>query len=109
MSVGGYVGSIIVMSIPLIGFIFMIVWACGGTANRNRVNLARAYLILLIIAVVLCTCIFLYARTFMVMWRNGILDRLKILDGQGDIIPTLPTPAGIDQFPGIINGQVAPN
>jgi uncharacterized membrane protein YvbJ len=109
MGVGAYVGSIIVMSLPLIGFIFMIIWACGGTANRNRVNLARAYLILLLIAVLLCTCVFLYLRTFFIAWRSGILDSLRIFDENGNIIPTLPTPVVDSQFPGILYGPVAPN
>jgi ribosomal protein L37E len=47
LSSWGFVGSILLMSIPVIGFIIMIVWASGGASNLNRRNLARAYLIFL--------------------------------------------------------------
>lgn len=52
MSTFGTLLSIIGMSIPVIGLILMIVWACGGCRKIGRRNLARAYLILLIIAIV---------------------------------------------------------
>lgn len=53
MSTGAYIGSIILMSIPLVGFILMIVWSFGGTYNLNRRNLARAVLILTVIGIAL--------------------------------------------------------
>jgi uncharacterized membrane protein YvbJ len=52
MSTGAYIGSILLMSLPLVGFILMIVWSFGGTYNLNRRNLARAALILTAIGVV---------------------------------------------------------
>lgn len=53
VSTGGYVGMLILFAIPIVGFIFMIVWACGGSNNVNRVHYARAVLILTIIGIVL--------------------------------------------------------
>ncbi len=53
MTTWGTVLSMVAMSIPLIGLIFMIVWACGGCRKIGRRNLARAYIILLIIAIVI--------------------------------------------------------
>lgn len=47
LSSWGFVGSMIVMSLPLIGFIMTIVWASGGTTNLNRRNLARGYLLIM--------------------------------------------------------------
>ena len=41
LSTWGFVGSMVVMSLPLIGFIMTIVWASGGTANLNR-RISRA-------------------------------------------------------------------
>ena len=42
ISTAGYFGTILLFSLPLIGLIFCIVFACGGTKNRNRRNLAMA-------------------------------------------------------------------
>lgn len=53
MSVLAYIGSFIVLAIPVAGFIVGIVWACGGSKKKNRVNLARAYLILAVIGGIL--------------------------------------------------------
>lgn len=49
----GFVGSILLLGLPIAGFILAIVWASGGTYNLNRRNLARAYLILLGLAIAL--------------------------------------------------------
>lgn len=48
-----FVGSLLLLSIPVVGFILAIVWACGGAHNLNRRNLARAYLLLYAIGIVL--------------------------------------------------------
>lgn len=45
--------SIILMNIPVIGLIISIVWAAGGCRKIIRRNLARAYLLLLAIGLVL--------------------------------------------------------
>lgn len=47
LSSWGFVGSLLLMAIPIAGFIIAIVWAAGSTANINRRNLARANLILM--------------------------------------------------------------
>lgn len=49
MSVGGYMGSMFVMGIPVIGWLIAIIWACGGSKKVNRRNLARATIIFTII------------------------------------------------------------
>ncbi len=49
----GYVGTFLVLSIPIVGLILMIVWATGGAKNQNRRNLARAMLVFLIISLVI--------------------------------------------------------
>ena len=49
----GYVGSLLLLGIPGVGLILAIVWACGGVSNRNLRNLARANLLLLMIATVI--------------------------------------------------------
>ena len=47
LSSWGFVGSMFLMALPVVGFIITIVWASGGTTNLNRRNLARGYLILM--------------------------------------------------------------
>ena len=54
MSTGQFLGTLLLMMIPIAGFILAIVWACGGTDNLNRRNLARAKLIVIAICIVLC-------------------------------------------------------
>ncbi len=48
-----FVGSILLMGLPIAGFIIAIVWASGTTYNLNRRNLARAYLLIIGIFVAL--------------------------------------------------------
>lgn len=53
MTAWGMALELFLMSIPVVGFILMIVWSCGVCRKLARRNLARAYLILLIFAVAL--------------------------------------------------------
>lgn len=53
ISMWGYFGYELLFSIPCIGFIFLCVFAFGGTQNVNLKNFARSYFCFLIIAVVL--------------------------------------------------------
>ncbi len=57
MSVGQYIGTMILMGIPLVGFILMLVWSFGSNVNKNKKNYARAALIIGIIGGIL-TAIF---------------------------------------------------
>ncbi|MBP8989498.1 MAG: zinc ribbon domain-containing protein [Clostridia bacterium] len=53
MSVGQYLLTMILYSIPIVGLILMFVWAFGSQVNLNKKNLSRAILILTLIGVVL--------------------------------------------------------
>ena len=53
MSIGQYLGTIILFGIPIVGFILMLVWAFGSQVNTNKKNLSRAMLILALIGIVL--------------------------------------------------------
>jgi amino acid transporter len=53
MSSFGMAVQLFLMGIPVIGLILSIVWACGVCRKIARRNLARAWLILLIAAIVL--------------------------------------------------------
>lgn len=45
----GYIGYNILLGLPLIGIICALVFAFGGSTNKNVKNFARAYLILFVI------------------------------------------------------------
>ena len=54
--------EIFLMSIPVVGFVLMILWSCGVCRKLARRNLARAYLILLIVGLVLAVVGAILAR-----------------------------------------------
>jgi len=53
ISMWGYFGLQILFSIPVIGFIFLVVFALGGTKNVNKKNFARSYFCFIIIFVII--------------------------------------------------------
>lgn len=62
MSSIGMAIQLFLMNIPVIGLILSIVWACGVCRKIARRNLARAYLILLILGVLLAVAAAIVAR-----------------------------------------------
>jgi NADH:ubiquinone oxidoreductase subunit 3 (subunit A) len=48
----GYVGYQLLFCVPVVGFVFMLVWAFSNN-NINRKNFARSYLIFVIAGVIL--------------------------------------------------------
>ena len=75
LSSWGFVGSMLLMAIPFVGIIITIVWASGGTVNLNRRNLARGYLILMAIGVVLYVlfAVILVSATGSTMLLNNLI------------------------------------
>lgn len=57
LSMGSWVGTLLLMFIPLVNIILLIVWAVSNTENPNRRNFARAYLIMFAISLVLIAII----------------------------------------------------
>lgn len=49
----GYFGYELLFSLPCIGFIFLLVFALGGTQNKNLKNFARSYFCFLILALII--------------------------------------------------------
>lgn len=49
----GYIGIMLLMCIPVIGFILTIIWACGGCRKVNKKSLARATLIMMAVGLVI--------------------------------------------------------
>ena len=75
----GYIGTMILFAIPLIGIIVCIIWSFSSTVNINRRNLSRAFLIFMIIAVVLGIISFIFMSTLL----GSLWDHLlELIDGQ---------------------------
>ena len=49
VGIGGFIGMIILLMLPLVNFIMLLVWAFSSSVNVNKKNLARAILLLYII------------------------------------------------------------
>ena len=86
MSVGEYFGSMLIMAIPVIGWIFAMVWALGGTKKVNKANLARATLI----NIVICIGIWFAIGSAVKLAVNAIGEAV------GGIIPGNGTSEGFD-------------
>lgn len=54
-SLGGWIGTVILSAIPLVGFILLICWAAGmgGAEHQDRRNWALAQIIVQVVAIVL--------------------------------------------------------
>ncbi len=59
ISAWGFIGILALFAIPVIGWIFAIIWACGGCRKLNKRNLSRGYLIILALIAVFSACAFL--------------------------------------------------
>ncbi|MBO4245786.1 MAG: hypothetical protein J5892_03495 [Bacilli bacterium] len=76
ISAWGYVGYQLLFSIPLIGFIFMLVFAIGGTKNENVKNFAKSYLCWLLIGVIVGALAALFFLVMIILaggfaWSTG--------------------------------------
>lgn len=71
ISMWGYFGYEILFSIPIIGFIVLLVYAFGGTRNINLKNFARSYFCLFIIAMVIFIILFVvYGTTYISVYNK---------------------------------------
>lgn len=62
ISMWGYLGYELLFSLPIVGFVLLIVFSVGGTKNRNLKNFARSYFcFLLILIVIIILIIVLYS------------------------------------------------
>lgn len=77
----------LLLMIPIINIICIIVWACGGSRKRNKVNLSRAMLIWMLIGIIIGAIIFLAGGMLLSSvgglegvketFTNGILENLN--------------------------------
>lgn len=78
VSTGGFIGIFLLMLIPVVNFILLIVWACGGCRKVNQSNLAKALLVLMLIGIVLTLILGI------VFW--GMFANMGGLDGIRDSV-----------------------
>ncbi|MCH9030230.1 MAG: hypothetical protein IH819_11640 [Bacteroidetes bacterium] len=58
MSIGDWLVTFIITSIPLVGFIMLFVWAFGDGAHPSKKTWAQATLILMVVGVILAIIFF---------------------------------------------------
>lgn len=85
MSTGSYLGTLLLLSIPLVGLVLALVWAFGGGRNLNRRNLTRAYLILMVVVLVISLILGLVVRGIVksALKEAGLGD--EVLDSLGGL------------------------
>lgn len=54
MTVGQWVGTLVISTIPVVGIIANLIWLFGGGKRQERINFVRACLVWAIIVAVLC-------------------------------------------------------
>lgn len=64
ISMWGYFGYELLFSIPLVGFILILVFSFGGTRNINLRNFARSYFCFLIIGLIIAVIVLILAVVF---------------------------------------------
>ncbi len=52
VTLGQWIVTLMVLAIPLVGFVMMLVWAFSNGTNPNKANLCKAYLIMTVVAIV---------------------------------------------------------
>lgn len=91
ITMGGYIGIMLLMCIPIVGQILTIVWACGGCRKVNKRNLARAMLVFLIISIVLGVVFYFVGRALWgnILQESGLGDLINQAGGLGELTDAL--------------------
>lgn len=74
MSVGDWVITLIITSLPLVGFIMLFVWGFGSGTNENKANYAKAALIIMVIG-------FILTGIFFTMFSAAIFSSMNEYNG----------------------------
>lgn len=78
ITTGGIIGIMLLMCIPVIGQILMIVWACGGCRKLQKRNLARAALIMMVVALVISLILGFAAKKLI----NNVMEEAGITQSE---------------------------
>lgn len=68
----GFLGISLLMCVPVVGFIFLIIWAFGGCRKINQRNMARASLILCAVGLVFSLICGLFVRSYIKKFEKQI-------------------------------------
>ena len=71
MTVGDWLITIILLGIPLVGFIMLLYWSLSSTGNLNRRNYCLATLVIVAIVIVLFIIFALFGGLAMLMSQQG--------------------------------------
>lgn len=77
LGTGGFLGSLILMNIPIIGLLITLIWALGGSRRVSRQKLARAQLLFLLIIVVFTVVYVLFLSAFLAPYVSSLTDMIQ--------------------------------
>ncbi len=85
IGLGGWLGIMLLMLIPIVNIILIIVWACGGCKRVTQRSFARASLIFMAVAIVLSMAIGVVAKKAIdtIIQESGIAQQFGLPDGIG--------------------------
>jgi hypothetical protein len=69
---GQYLIMFVITAIPIVGIIMLFIWGFGSETGPNKNNFARAYLLMLIIAVVLSIILSIVIGAAMALLMSGM-------------------------------------
>ncbi len=72
VSFGEWVGTFVLLLIPIVGFILMLVWAFGSGAKPSKRNFARAYFLVWVIGLVVGIVTFLATASSLAALLSGL-------------------------------------
>ncbi len=75
----GFMGSLFLLAIPVMGQLVALVWALGGCSNRNRRNLARAVVYLELLAVAACFALYFIVKNADPTALETFIDNIEVL------------------------------
>ena len=79
LSSPSFMGSLILLFIPVMGQLISLVWDLGGCANRNRRNLARAVIYLELLLVAACIAIYFIMQNSNPAGLETFIHNLEVL------------------------------
>lgn len=71
MTVGDWLITIIILGIPLVGFIMLLYWSLSSTGNLNRRNYCLATLVIVAVILLLFILFALFGGLAMLMSQQG--------------------------------------
>jgi len=74
LSPWAYFGYQLLFSIPLVGFILLIIFSCGGSSNINLKNYARSYWCALLVGFIISIVFVVFALVFGVAMEDVLYE-----------------------------------